>query len=207
MKTTASEFAKLTKYFLNIESANYLYYLYSDPRRYYHNIDHIVDGFTLISGLSDKVSCENWLVLNYAWLGHDLIYIPSCLKNEELSYTFFHKLILTSRNLSHRETDLIASSILATRHLDLTTNTVEQYICDVDLFGFVTGFDASNDIFKEYQAFDPDLTWENFKIGRHNFLENLLKTRNNVIFQSKEFSHLNFIAIKNIKKQIQTLTT
>lgn len=152
-------------------------------------------------------SQENWVMLNYAWMGHDLVYIPGHLDNEELSFEFFNKLILKKRCFNVNQIQHIYHCIMATQHKHLVTFDLYQMIADVDLFGFVTNADRSQDIFSEFKVNHPDLTWKEFSEKRQFFLQNLLEGRNGIIFQSKEFVGFNEVAVANIQKQIEALSS
>src|SRR5436309_1156242 len=84
---------------------------YSDPGRYYHNLDHLVSILTMIELLEDETQHPN-LVQLAGWF-HDAIYDPHAADNEEQSAVLAESTCASWR-LSPDDSALVGRLIRAT---------------------------------------------------------------------------------------------
>ncbi len=101
---------------------------YTEPSRYYHNLEHVQSMLNTIESLSASAFRPNEIKLA-AWL-HDVIYNSKAGDNEERSAEFAEK--LCSR-LSIPEGRKIASLILKTKSHDAGDDGDAQILLDADL--------------------------------------------------------------------------
>lgn len=211
MKTTFVEWFKATELYLTNHEALTLYYIYTDSRRHYHNVDHIMFGLPIIQNFAGIFSRDAIKILSYAWLGHDLVYIPGDQKNESLSFEYLNNTVLEEHSdLATYHINFIKECILATTHKNIgrtspSSENLVNVITDIDLLGFALGYDQYEKIFAEYKAFNPNLIFNDFRIGRRNWLINFLKERDNVIYKTCYFNQLNPLALHNIRSSINNL--
>ena len=122
---------------------------YSQPHRFYHNIDHISD---MIEKAGSDLDDELFLAIVY----HDIVYDPLQKDNEEKSAELFREEAKRT-NLSEKSIQRIGNAILATKH-HKPLNLLEQKLIDLDLSIFTAPIEKQiefeKNIFKEYQHFD-----------------------------------------------------
>jgi len=134
------------------EAFNYLVRLYSQPKRYYHNLQHLTDCLfdfaSYIKSLSkspDRPASHPYLidVLAAIWL-HDAIYDARRNDNEENSANLVDSIFPNSGEMADR----IKSLILATKHRHTPNTIAEKILVDVDLA--ILGADRER--FDEYET-------------------------------------------------------
>lgn len=64
-------------------------YYYNEPHRHYHTWDHIVEMFSVAQDMDVPLCFSQKLAILY----HDVVYIPGCHDNEELSVELMHTAI------------------------------------------------------------------------------------------------------------------
>lgn len=134
---------------------------YSEPHRFYHNLDHI-------SSMCEEANRRGVLTdeLLLSIFFHDIIYDPKATDNEEKSAELY-------RDISgHSFNSTIFQAILDTK-THKATSELSANLCDLDLQvlygGFMDFMDFENKIFKEYQWVDLTI----YKKERIKILANL----------------------------------
>jgi len=129
---------------------------YSEPHRYYHNIDHVVNLLTKAEE-RDILSEDLFLAI----LFHDVVYDPKRTDNENLSAKLFSCFV---------KNDVVRHAILDTQH-HIPTNYLSKILCDLDMEDLYGDFDVfmnnSEKIAKEYAYLD----WTVYIKGRTEFLQ------------------------------------
>lgn len=139
---------------------------YEQPHRYFHNWNHIEEGFELANEL--RVSTPEFelnIDQQIAWLFHDIVYLPKVSGNERNSVALMnHILNLPQFNYETRFAELIIMST-ATHS---ATQSISAPVLDIDMscFAFLPRLRKANaDIIAEFQLDSVE--------GRINFLEDL----------------------------------
>jgi len=142
-----------------------LIYSYTEGHRYYHNLDHIEYMLGVLSNLSN-LSNDDRMVLQYAILYHDKVYIPGDKYNEKKSAEQ-----LPPSPLNERAKELILSTDLSESVPKESLEYVMR-LCDIwDIFQGYTQklFFDSLKVEKEFQVYD----YKKYLDGRIKFLDNL----------------------------------
>ncbi len=114
---------------------NSLIYLYDNPKRAYHNLNHIED---CLKEFDDYYKDKTYLtkeaiqIIKFALIYHDCIYDPKNTNNEELSAQRAF-IDLSSVGFDILNSKLVYKAILATKHLETQKNHYPEIICDIDL--------------------------------------------------------------------------
>jgi pantetheine-phosphate adenylyltransferase len=138
---------------------------YSEPQRFYHTLDHIIDVLNELRN-SDLLKHDE---LFLAALFHDIIYNPQSNTNEEDSAAFFLNEAKSSQ-LTTEQKEHIKQLILDTKHHKPTVKFSEEFI-KADLAILNSSFDKlikyEKQIFKEFQFVD----YKEYKIKRIEVLK------------------------------------
>jgi pantetheine-phosphate adenylyltransferase len=138
---------------------------YSEPQRFYHTLDHIIDVLNELRN-SDLLKHDE---LFLAALFHDIIYNPQSNTNEEDSAAFFLNEAKSSQ-LTTEQKEHIKQLILDTKHHKPTVKFSEEFI-KADLAILNSSFDKlikyEKQIFKEFQFVD----YKDYKIKRIEVLK------------------------------------
>lgn len=189
---------------LPLRELAYLTTLYTQPHRYYHNINHI--NFCLGQlELVPKLDSYEEKIVTYAIWYHDAIYNPYSIKNEAASAELFRA--------THTNSDIsvyinnIEDAILETAyHTDdvLEPTSTTALMLDIDLAGLGQDWETFSDngdmIRLEYSHID-DYT---FTHNRLKFFEAL--ARKSHIYYTEFFSHKYEVAAQtNVDNEIKRL--
>lgn len=182
---------------------NYIKYCYSDPRRFYHNLDHIYYCINKTDELN--LADKDKAIIKIALYFHDLIYDVTSNKNEYLS-ALMAETLLRDIYVDQEIGGIIFSMIRLTDHKqsELIRDELSCIMLDIDLAGLGAEWEIyrtnSENIFKEYtQVFSLAEVYK----GRLHFLETFLaKPR---IFHSKTFQYLEGSARSNMQKELETV--
>jgi predicted metal-dependent HD superfamily phosphohydrolase len=169
--------------------------LYSEPQRYYHNLDHISRGYQLYRLFHNSMPAPEF----FAWMYHDSIYDPGDPDNEVRSADIFLKDNAVI-GFGVKETDKITDLILSTRHIG-----EKNVITDIDLSSL--GF--KEEIYDELKALIrleySDFSDEEWRTGREKFLTHMLSSGR--IFVTPGFSSsFEAPARQNMRRELKTLT-
>lgn len=181
----------LVNRFANSETANLcfcrLLQHYSNPDRYYHNLDHLKDLFVHFETSKFKLANPDWVVL--AIFYHDAIYEVKRSDNELVSAAYAQK-DMTALGFSERETRAVVQMIEATaKHFPPPDTSRDlRYFLDFDLA--ILG--AEQEVYAAYAkkirqeyAIYPD---EVYQEGRKNVLEKL--SNRDQLFQTQDYFEL-----------------
>ena len=138
---------------------------YSEPQRFYHTLDHIIDVLNELRN-SDLLKHDE---LFLAAIFHDIVYNPQSNTNEEDSAAFFLNEAKSSQ-LTTEQKEHIKQLILDTKHHKPTVKFSEEFI-KADLAILNSSFDKlikyEKQIFKEFQFVD----YKEYKIKRIEVLK------------------------------------
>ena len=144
--------------------------LYTEPHRFYHNIDHIEHLLTLAEA-EGKYDGNMIRTILY----HDAVYYPLSKYNEELSAAFY---FAYDNDHSARDISEIQSAIIASKnHLDDDNEYAPiwmQHFLDYDLAGLAEAKSFDINSVKIYREFMPFVTFDQFVEGRKAFFVKML---------------------------------
>ncbi len=181
---------------------------YSEHHRYYHNWNHIKQGFELFMK-NDSFKLD--LTTELAWYFHDIVYLPyninSEVSNEKLSAQFLEFFLHSNYPdfyYQYKEEIMEAQKIILGTEKHKGFDSRSDFIFDVDLYSLSGNYSK----FLEYrQLIREEYSWlkeEDFINGTLNFYDNILKEGN--IFNSDfAIKHWKKRAIKNIIKNKEEL--
>ncbi len=159
---------------INLRQMADLTTLYTQPHRYYHNINHINDCLVELASVRHELSIRDQMIIERAIWYHDAVYNPYSKTNEADSAA----LVQYDGEFRSDMASETQAVILATKdHLITQPNLKHtvQYMLDIDLSGFGKPWHIckahADNIRKEYYH----TTDEEFYIGRLNFLEAINK--------------------------------
>jgi len=159
--------------------------------RTYHNLQHIYVGLNLIEEHL-HTGQANIFAMQSAWLFHDYYY---SVKHSDTNEVNSARAAMCVTGL-----DIITELIMATKHDKVAMTYPSQFIQDIDLATFACEDHQywSDLVRMEYAGYsDAD-----FYKGRIEFLNKLMKLKNNKLFSTSHFSRFNDIARKNIDQQL-----
>lgn len=175
---------------------------YSEPNRYYHNLEHIVFIFGWIKKYQYKI--KDYPSLFLAVLFHDSIYDVEKKDNEELSAEYAEN-TLVSLNFPANKIEKCINLILSTKTHNAVDDDFDNFIfLDADLS--ILGTEESSykeyslKIRKEYGIFPDDV----YKEGRMKVLESMLN-KPRLFLTNEMFLKLENSARRNIKNEIENL--
>ena len=102
---------------------------YAEPARFYHTAAHIADCLAQLDGNRDLASRPDEVEASL-WF-HDAVYLPGAPDNEDRSASLARSCLAGAAPLGAPER--VAAMVLATKHLDLPTDSNTQLLCDIDL--------------------------------------------------------------------------
>jgi len=155
------------------EAFDFLNRLYSNPNRYYHNLNHIKSCLDELNYAKEEGIGKNLNAVEFATWYHDAIYDTKSKKNEEESA------LLAYHTCQEAELPLIFAQnvhdlVLVTKHNTTPKNIDEEIITDIDLAIFgkpLREFEKYEEgIRKEYLWVPKD----KFKEGRSKILQGFL---------------------------------
>jgi len=177
---------------------------YSQPQRFYHNIDHIrnclidLDSAKHLTKQSDLVELAVWY--------HDVVYDTKAIQNEEKSGQLAYDACLAAKLPEELAKGTVAL-ILATKHNEVPDEMNARILVDIDLAILgksVREFDEyEKNIRKEYSWVSED----QFKQGRSNILQMFLhRAENNKLYLTDFFRNkYETQARKNLQISIDSL--
>ena len=151
---------------------------------YYHNFKHTlyVTDTALTIGRYEKCTADELGLIEIAALWHDTGYIKT-YKNHEEQSCLMARHFLPDYGITSNNIEIICGMIIATRIPQSPQNKLEEIIADADLeyLGTDAFMQTANDLFKELQYINPELTeaqWNTIQIsfmGKHHFFTNFCK--------------------------------
>ena len=196
---------------ITLQEMSQLTTLYTQPHRYYHNINHINDCLTELESIPQHgvtfgghqlvgVDCD---IIEKAIWYHDAVYNPYSKHNEHRSAA-----LLPDEKIGNDYYDNVREAILATaKHLEIQENIqlTTKIMLDIDLSGFGQPFDIcwkhAQNIRKEYyNTNDFD-----FLTGRLKFL-NTIDNRSALYYTKYFYDKYEVQARRNIAEEILKTT-
>ena len=102
---------------------------YSEPARFYHTKEHILDCLKQLDSAKDQI--PDYRSVELAIWFHDVIYDPAATDNEEQSVILFNK--LAQNILPEPVIQKVSKIIKATLHIDNPEGLDEAFMLDIDL--------------------------------------------------------------------------
>lgn len=174
----------------------YLLKAYTEPQRFYHTTQHIVECLVLFHQIKEILD-EPFLVELAIWF-HDVVYDPQASENELQSAKQMK--LLCASFLTQAQSDTVFQWILATEKHEPSSYIDLNYLFDIDLAILGLSFER----FTEYeQQIQQEYSWVNstrYKIKRAEVLKRFFDM--NPIYQTDYFqrhfeaqAHINLHAI------------
>ncbi|QIG74735.1 putative metal-dependent phosphohydrolase protein [Rhizobium phage RHph_I42] len=170
-------FWKWAHRFLSINNGQELYLLYTEPHRFYHNIDHIERLLGLMEEHVTNVDGRVLDILAAAILFHDAAYYINSKHNEELSAAYGAGKLRNQFNSS--ELNLLERIILATK--SHTHSKWDHYLSlpmkamlDFDLWDIGSDWNTFYQNTVKIRAEFGNVPTEEFARGRRAFFQTLL---------------------------------
>jgi len=142
---------------------------------YYHNYTHTlyVHDTVLEIGKNENCTAEDLELLSTAAFWHDTGYIKTYKNHEEESCKLARH-YLPDYGYSTQDIDLICGMIMATKIPQSPKNKLEEILADADLeyMGTMSFDSTADDLFKELNSLNPDLTEEKWTDIQISFLLN-----------------------------------
>jgi predicted metal-dependent HD superfamily phosphohydrolase len=159
------EIAKTYGFEISIEEA---LEKWSEPHRYWHVINHLIDMIEGIDELfkENKISEKEYHILIIAAIFHDIVYDPKRNDNEEKSVEY---MLSTFKGDMNGDVEKIIEIILDTKTHDSKNGITKKFnkldTCILDA-PFIDMLDWENKIYNEYKW----AGWKQYKKGRIKFL-------------------------------------
>jgi len=151
---------------------------------YYHNFTHTlyVIETALAIGRHENCTPEELKLIELAALWHDTGYIKTYKNHEEESCNLARH-YLPFYGAPAADIEIVCGMIMATQIPQSPENKLEEILADADLeyLGTEAFERTANDLFRELQSINPDLTeekWRNTQIsfiGKHHFFTGFCK--------------------------------
>ncbi len=177
---------------------------YTQPDRYYHNLEHIDRVLATIDRFSDTI--EQPLTVALAVWFHDFVYDTQALDNELQSAKIARE-ILTNISGSPGLIDRVSQLILATQCHQIVSEDRDLSIfldADLEILG------ADPNIYQAYhQNIRREYSWVSdvdYRAGRMRVLDSFLQ-RDRIYHTNFLFNELESISRTNIDREIQFLKT
>ena len=174
---------------------------YSEGWRFYHNLDHIADGIKQLSAVRHLI--EDPICIYFAWLCHDIIYIPGCGDNElrsaDLAVQLGHECGIDKDRLA-----VIYQMIRATKGHQIPENFTGStsdlgFMLDVDLSGLADEYPQYLKVGQKLCR-EAGITAQEFASGNAKFSSMLLGRP--AIYKTPPFARLENRARRNLKKAV-----
>lgn len=178
---------------------------YTEPGRYYHNLEHISDGLNKLDEVRSLISDPDGIEM--AWWFHDAVYDTTSSVNEEASAAVANNVLkglgFSDKLVAHIGLRMqVMQLILLTKHDFIPTIEDGQLIVDIDLASLGTPpeiFDLNTANIRNEYAHVSD---EDFVRGRAEFFRKFLQGRPS-IYLTKYFRDIYEIqAQENLKRVI-----
>jgi predicted metal-dependent HD superfamily phosphohydrolase len=177
---------------------------YTQPDRYYHNLEHIDRVLATIDRFSDSI--DQPLTVSLAVWFHDFVYDPQALDNELQSAKIARNLLKNCGG-SLDLIDRVSQLILATQGHQIVSEDRDLSIfldADLEILG------AEPNIYQAYhQNIRREYSWVSdvdYRVGRMRVLDSFLQ-RDRIYHTELLFNELESISRTNIDREIQFLTS
>ena len=174
---------------------------YSNPKRYYHNLQHLQHLWEELSSVKEEI--QDWNTLLFSVFYHDLVYNPLRRDNEERSALLMENR-LQSIDVPAATIDACRTQILATKTHVLCPDIDANFFTDADLSILGQGWNTYKEyalaIRKEYALYADML----YKSGRKTVLSHFLQMDR--IFKTEPFfTKYEKQARQNLSQELQEL--
>lgn len=144
--------------------------MYSEPHRYYHTMEHVIDLIRKIMNLDLSIKEKEILFLSSVF--HDIIYVVGSSDNEKKSAEFF----VNRCNEETSDIKMVYNIIIDTK-THVPRNYLSDIFCDLDMYNLYYGNleDLIRDEYNIYKEFYPKYG-DKYVEGRLIFLKDVLKT-------------------------------
>ena len=145
--------------------------VWNEPRRKYHNEDHLVQILKDLEKSKFKVPPLQWETLVIAAFFHDAVYVPGNPDNEDQSIKVFLESFLGKRF------DMVKSvkeMIKATQFRVVPTDKLVKIFWEADNAGFLGSFDHFLETEKKIRLEFGHVSLHTYKKGRLKFLDSCL---------------------------------
>ena len=160
-----------------------LYSAYSEPQRYYHTVQHIIECLALLDHIKDEL--EDAVAVQVAIWFHDVVYDPKASDNELQSAELMQK--YCSHFLDQAQLEKVYAWILATQQHQATLEPDLNAVLDIDLA--ILGRDVKR--FAEYQQqIQQEYAWvepEIYQLKRAAVLQHFYSMQ--PLYQTEYFQH------------------
>lgn len=177
-----------------------LFAAYTEPKRYYHTVQHIVECLSLFHKI--KASLENPILVECAIWFHDVVYNAQNTDNEERSAVLMR--VLLADTLDQIQLKKVYGWIIATQEHQASIEHDLNYLLDIDLA--ILGYDSNRfanyqmQIQQEYCWVEPHI----YQIKRLEVLQYFYEMQ--PIYQTQYFQqHFEDKAQNNLKKTIEIM--
>jgi predicted metal-dependent HD superfamily phosphohydrolase len=184
----------LKELFIGIQNA------YNEPKRFYHNLDHIEYLLRLSASFSDQITDKD--AVNFSIFYHDYVYVTGKGDNEFQSAQVAQK-ALNQLGLSKSFIDRVQL------YINTTSNNSNLLATDEDLRFFID-FDlsilaADREVYKNYilniRKEYSQIATTQFTLGRKGFIQHLLSQQH--IFYTQQFREKEEQARKNMQWELE----
>ena len=152
---------------MNINLLLELTHRYTETHRHYHNLTHIATMFEVLKKLENfQLSTTQTLAI---WF-HDVVYDPLFKNNEERSCEFARSWL--TDKIDKEDLEKLCKIIMDTK-THVASCKESELVIDLDYASFAENW--KDNAFKVSQEYVSCIGIEDFRKGRIQFLENLLK--------------------------------
>ncbi len=143
---------------------------WGEPRRKYHNIDHLRQILMDLEKKKRFVLPIHWDALVLAAFYHDAVYIPGHKDNEDKSLQIFMQTFQGDPFMAKK----IGEMIECTKFRKKPNDPLLKIFWDADNAGFVGSYEKFFEVEKKIRAEFSHLSHETYKKGRIEFLKSCL---------------------------------
>jgi len=167
--------------------------LYGEPRRYYHNLRHIL--FCLVVLESFKVLADDLSIVKMAIWFHDI-------KTTEDDSASIMRGCLKSALVNEAIVNRISELIIDTKHPCQPTTNDGQLIHDIDLIGLAEPWESAKIIGERVRLERQNISDQDFFERRLAFLKKLLQQP---IFAHEHFKQFEELTRANLEREVQEI--
>jgi len=143
---------------------------WNEPRRKYHNIDHLNQILVDLEKKRRFVIPIHWEALVLAAFYHDAIYVPGYKDNEDKSMQIFFRTFVGDPFMAKK----IGEMIETTKFRKKPKDPLLKIFWDADNAGFVGSYEKFFEVEKKIRAEFNHLSHDSYKKGRLAFLKSCL---------------------------------
>jgi pantetheine-phosphate adenylyltransferase len=186
---------KLKKYYqqtliVNNETFELIVNAYSEPQRYYHTLEHLVE----LCEKAEMINVHTDPVLMTAIFFHDIVYDPTKNNNEELSVKLWEKL---ANGVRPELKNKVSNYIIATKtHQNSEQDTLLDIFLDLDLS--ILGSDS-----RRFDRYEEEIRWEYAFVPEEIYAKERARIMSSFVGRNFRNDKLNELFLDNYKKNLQ----